>query len=66
MISYERIDKSKGIGFNKGEHSVKCMICNCYYFKDIGFKYQPHVCNGCYDFKIQKILKYKISVTFLL
>ena len=26
------------------------MICNCYYFKDIGLKYQPYVCNGCHDF----------------
>ena len=33
MISYERIDKSKGTDFNKGENSVKCMICNYYYFK---------------------------------
>ena len=31
MISYERIDKSKGIDFDKGENSVKCMICN-YFF----------------------------------
>ena len=42
MISYERIDKSGGIDFNKGENSgnlrsVKCMICNYYYFKGIGF-----------------------------
>ena len=28
MISYERIDKNEGIDFNKGENSVKCMICN--------------------------------------
>ena len=49
MISYERIDKNEGIDFNKGENSVKCMICNYYYFKDIGFKYQPYVCNGCHD-----------------
>ena len=52
MISYEKIDKSEGIDFNKGENSVKCMICNYYYFKDIGFKYQPYVCNGCHDFSI--------------
>ena len=52
MISYERIDKSEGIDFNKGENSVKCMICNYYYFKDIGFKYQPYVCNGCHDFSM--------------
>ena len=39
MISYERIDKSEGIDFNDGENSVKCMICTCYFFKDIGLKY---------------------------
>ena len=54
MISYERIYKREGIDFYKREnsgnlHSVKCMICNYYYFKDIGFKYQPYVCNGCHD-----------------
>ena len=52
MISYERIDCSEGIDFNKEENSVKCMICNYYYFKNIGFKYQPYVCNGCRDFSV--------------
>ena len=52
MVSYERIDKSQFIDFNKGENSVKCMIYNYYYFKDIGFKYQPYVCNGCHDFSM--------------
>ena len=52
MISYERIDCSEGIDFNKGENSVKCMIYNYWYFKDIGFKYQPYVCNGCHDFSM--------------
>ena len=37
MITYERIDKSEGNDFNKGENSVKCMICNYYYFKDTMF-----------------------------
>ena len=30
----------------------KCMICHYWYFKDIGFKYQPYVCNGCHDFSM--------------
>ena len=34
MISYERIDRSEGIDFNKEENSVKYMICNYYYFED--------------------------------
>ena len=28
------------------------MICHYWYFKDIGFKYQPYVCNGYYDFSM--------------
>ena len=52
MIQYERIDISEEIDFNKTNQSVACMICNYWYFKDIGFKYQPYVCNGCYDFSM--------------
>ena len=25
------------------------MICHYWYFKDIGYKFQPYVCNGCHD-----------------
>ena len=25
------------------------MICNYWYFKYIGYKYETHVCNGCHD-----------------
>ena len=25
------------------------MICHYWYFKDIGFKYQPYVCHKCHD-----------------
>ena len=46
MIQYERIDISEGIDFNKTNKSVKGLICNYWYFKDIGFKCQPYVCNG--------------------
>ena len=28
------------------------MICHYWYFKDIGFKYQPYICNGCHDFSM--------------
>ena len=48
MISYERIDYSESIDFGKGENSVKCMICNYFYFS-IGFKYPPYFCNACRD-----------------
>ena len=25
------------------------MICHCWYFKNIGYKYEQYVCNGCHD-----------------
>ena len=28
MLQYERIDISEGIGFNKSNKSVECMICH--------------------------------------
>ena len=51
MISYERIDKSDSIDFNKTQESKEGMICHYWYFKD-GFKYQPYVCNRCHDFNM--------------
>ena len=40
------------IDFDKTNKSVECMICHYWYFKDIGFKYQPYDCNGCHDFSV--------------
>ena len=25
------------------------MICHYWYFKDIGYKFEPYVCNKCHD-----------------
>ena len=52
MLQYERIDISEGIDFGKTNKPVERMICHYWYFKDIGLKYQPYVCNGCHDFSI--------------
>ena len=49
---YERIDISEGTDFNKTSKSLECMICHYWYFKDVGCKYQPYVCNGCHDFSM--------------
>ena len=49
MLEYERIDISEGIDVNKTNLSKECDICHYWYFKDIGFKYQPYLCNGFHD-----------------
>ena len=46
MIESERIDISEGINVNKTNLSKECDICHYWYFKDIGFKYEPYLCNG--------------------
>ena len=43
MLQYEKIDVSEGV-----ETSKECMLCHYWYFKDVGFKFEPHVCNKCH------------------
>ena len=49
MLEYERIDISEGIDVDKTNLPKECDICCYWYFKDIGFKYEPYLCNGCHD-----------------
>ena len=56
MLEYDRIDISEGIDVNKTNAS-KEYICNYWYFKDIGFKYEPYLCNGCHDL-MQKAMSF--------
>ena len=48
MLQYNRIDVSEGIDINKTSKSKECKICHYWYFKDIGFKFEPYLCNGCH------------------
>ena len=48
MLEYARIDISEGIDFKKTNASKECKIYYYWYFKDIAFKYKPHLCNGCH------------------
>ena len=46
MLEYDRIDILEGIDTKKTNVSKECKICHYWYFKDISFKYEPHLCNG--------------------
>ena len=37
------------IDVNKTNALKECDICYYWYFKDIGFKYEPYLWNGCRD-----------------
>ena len=49
MLYYDRIDISEGIDINKTSASKECDICHYLHFLNRGFKFQPYVCNKCYD-----------------
>ena len=57
MLEYDRIYISKGIYFNKTNASKECDICHSWYFKDIGFRYERYLCNGCHDL-MQKAMSF--------
>ena len=49
MLEYHRIDISEGVDVNETNLLKECDICHDWYFKDIGFKYETYLCNGCHD-----------------
>ena len=57
MLEYNRIDILEGIYVNKTSVSKECDICHYWYFKDIGFKYEPYLCNGYHDL-MQKAMSF--------
>ena len=42
-------DISEGIDITKTSASKECEVCHYWFFQDIGFKFQEHVCNRCHD-----------------
>ena len=49
MLWYQKIDVPEGIDKNKTSASKECELCHYWFFKDIGFKFEEHVCNKCHD-----------------
>ena len=65
MLEYDRIDISEGVGVNEISLSKECDICRYWYFKDIGFKYEPHLCNGSHDL-MQKAMSFNnVSIVYV-
>ena len=48
MLEYDRIDVSERTDVKKTNASKECHICYYWHFRDIGFKYEPYICNGCH------------------
>ena len=57
MLEYEKIDISEGIDVNKTNLSKEYDICDYWFFKDIGFKYEKYLCNGFHNL-MQKAMSF--------
>ena len=65
MLDYDRIDISEGFDVNKTNVSNKCDVCNYWYFKDIGFKYELYLSNGYHDL-MQKTMSFNdIAIVYV-
>ena len=48
MPQYITINIPEGIDLNKTSASKDCKVCHYWFFKNIGFESEEHVCNGCH------------------
>ena len=60
-----RIDISEGIDGNKTNASKECDICHYWYFKDIGFKYEPYLCNACHDLMQKAVSFNDVAIVYV-
>ena len=49
MLRYQKINASERTDVNKTSVSKECGLCHYWFFKDIGFEFEEHVCNKCHD-----------------
>ena len=62
MLQYDKIDASEGIDVNKASLSKECELSHYWFFKNIGFKFEEHVCNGCHDLLTMAYLLENIAI----
>ena len=65
MLEYNRMDISEGIDVNKTNLWKECDICCYWYFKDIGFKYEKNLCNGCHDLMEKAISFNNVTIAYV-
>ena len=65
MLEYDRIDVLERTDINKTNASNECKICHHWYFKDIGFKYELCLCNGCHGLKQKAISFNDVAIVFI-
>ena len=65
MLEYNRVDISEGTDVNQTSASRERDICDYWYFKKIGFKYEPYLCNGCHDLTQKVMIFNDVAINYL-
>ena len=50
ILQFDKTDVSEGIDINKTSASKECMLWHYWYFKVVGYKLEPHLCNVCHNY----------------
>ena len=63
----ERIDVSERRDINRSNRLKECRICHYWYFKNIGYKFEPCLYNKCHDismmtFELENIAMLNVKV----
>ena len=65
MLEYDRIDISERIDVDKTNASKEYKIFHYWYFKDINFKYEPLLCNGCHGFMQKAVSFNNVAIVYV-
>ena len=65
MLEYDRIDISEEIDVNLTNLSNECDVCYYWYIKNVGFKYELCLCNGCHNL-MQKAMSFNNVAMYML
>ena len=65
MLEYDIIDISEVIDVNKTNLSKEYELCHYWCFKDIGFKYEKYLCNGCHDLMQKAISFNNVAIVYV-
>ena len=64
MLEDDRIDILEEVDIKKTNPSKECKICYYWYFKDIGFKCEPHLCHVCHGL-MQKAVSFNVTIVYI-
>ena len=65
MVEYDRTNVSEEIDIKKTNASKEWKICYYWYFKDVGFKYEPYHCNFCHGLMQKAISFNDVAIAYV-